>query len=498
MTFHNVVKEMSSISKEKCFKYIAILFLIYVAPILINDNCYYVDDIIRLVYGNHPWALDGRPIGDLLYNIFSFAVPRQVDVYPLPLLVCLFLLAVSVVLLYRRFGQGKPWIFSLCIFPILANPFFISNLNYRYDSSFMVLALSFGILPYAMEWESKKCALLLGCVLVACAFSSYQSAVNVFIGMAAIEGYYNLLIIKNIKKAIQDMLLRVLQLLVGFLLYLKIVVPLLNTNDYFKGYNKIMLLDGRFFEKLYQHYLDSLWLFRPLFQKGGAFIFIILGILFLLITISFFMKYRMEKNPKVSEALATIFLLVLSIIISIVAIPGIVIFGEHPIFLSRVYLGFGTFMTLLLLPHCWVASVRSPLSWIVPSLCTFFLFSLGYTANNAIKEDCRYKNNMALSIIQNIDRLNLHNENILIFGNPNPAPSTKVASIVFPIIKHFLMDSQSSAHVLKRNGLQKVKILKDVLKDADVSEVEKSTLLFSTQYYKFYNFKKFVVVSFPK
>jgi hypothetical protein len=99
---------ISGILKEKCFKYISILFIAYVTPIILSSNFYYHDDMCRAINGDTGWSRDGRPIADMFYRIFSLGKPLSIDVYPFPLIVALFFLTLVLVLLYRRFGNNRP------------------------------------------------------------------------------------------------------------------------------------------------------------------------------------------------------------------------------------------------------------------------------------------------------------------------------------------------------------------------------------------------------
>jgi len=284
------------------------------------------------------------------------------------------------------------------------------------------------------------------------------------------------------------MLLRVFQLSIGLIIYLKFIVPFLTLNTYFNNYNKIISFSGNFIRKLFRNYLDSFYILRYC-SKETAFIFIVLIIFFLIITAFLFIKHCKENQPTVLKISLAAFFLIVSIMISIAAIPGIIVFGEHPTFVPRVYLGFGIFMTYLLLPNCWVLSQYSSSSLIAPSLCTFFLFNFGYTAHNALHEDYRYQNNISSLIIQDINRLNLYNKHISISGALPAALSTSIACQRFPIIKLFL-DSSCLGHVTRRNGIDGV----EKWDGPDVAKMNEFVLLISNNSYQIYSSKDSIIV----
>lgn len=118
-----------------------ILYTIYIIPIMIAD-VYYHDDLARSFYGATSWNGDGRPIAELIIVILSLGKPI-VDLAPFNLILGIIILCFSLSLYSEIKMRGiTKYEVMLCLCLILIQPFSMQALSYRYDSVFMLVALS--------------------------------------------------------------------------------------------------------------------------------------------------------------------------------------------------------------------------------------------------------------------------------------------------------------------------------------------------------------------
>ena len=161
---------------------------LYVLPLVLADR-YYMDDLGRSVYGATGWAGDGRPLVDLLMQLLSGGQELITDLSPLPLLLGLAALAYALTL-YAR--QALPALrgsttATLALGLVLAHPFMMANLSYKYDSLTMLLALALCFVLYALPPALGAPRLALaGAAAAALVMGLYQPASGMFLALAGI------------------------------------------------------------------------------------------------------------------------------------------------------------------------------------------------------------------------------------------------------------------------------------------------------------------------
>ncbi len=122
-----------------------LLYALILLPILITDR-YNVDDWGRTVIGYLHWGQNGRPLADVVMTTLGLGKPL-VDFSPvcqIGAIICLSWLSAVVA---RRFEIRRPLVASLVTFPLGANPFFLANLSFKFDSLPMVLSLILALMP---------------------------------------------------------------------------------------------------------------------------------------------------------------------------------------------------------------------------------------------------------------------------------------------------------------------------------------------------------------
>lgn len=181
--------------ERRRFGLLAVGSLIYVLPILLADR-YYQDDLARSLYGATGWAGDGRPLTEWIMELLAGGGTTIVDLSPLPMLLGLAALAYAMTLYARQAFPGlrQSRLATLALGLVLAQPFAMANLSYKFDCLTMLLALAFCFLLYALPSTlSGPWLALAGAVAALLVMDLYQPAAGMFLVLAGIWLVFRLL-----------------------------------------------------------------------------------------------------------------------------------------------------------------------------------------------------------------------------------------------------------------------------------------------------------------
>lgn len=176
------------------FLALTIIYSIYVLPILLANRPYQ-DDLSRSLLGVTGWNNDARPLTEWIITWLCGGSPIN-DVHPLPLLLSVLLLAYTITLYTKRYLPADTRVFpALCIgFLVIANPFLLSNLSYRFDCVTMVLALCATILPYVVpERKALWKIFMLSLFMCLVTLTTYQPACGIYISLWFLEVFFMIL-----------------------------------------------------------------------------------------------------------------------------------------------------------------------------------------------------------------------------------------------------------------------------------------------------------------
>lgn len=178
---------------QALFFALTIMYSIYVLPILLANRLYQ-DDLSRSLLGVTGWNNDARPLTEKIITWLCGGSPIN-DVHPLPILLSVLLLAYTITLYTKRYLPADSSVLSaVCIgFLVIANPFLLSNLSYRFDCFTMILALCAAVLPYAAPakkalWKIFIFSLFMCLVTL----TTYQPACGIYISLWFLEVFFML------------------------------------------------------------------------------------------------------------------------------------------------------------------------------------------------------------------------------------------------------------------------------------------------------------------
>ncbi|MFP3515010.1 glucosyltransferase domain-containing protein [Pseudomonas sp. SIMBA_077] len=440
---------------KQCFISCLVILGLALGPV-ISSNIYYMDDLYRVVLGIKGWSGDARPFADFFYSLLTLQSTIMPDLFPAPLILTVVILCFVFSMLSERYSNGRGILFAFCICPLILNPLFSSNLHFRYDSPFMVLSVAFALLPFCFSFKKLLSHFLVTAIFVTLTLSTYQVSVNVFAVFVVVDFLF--FATKNdFRVAVSRLISRGAGFVVGYVAYSKVIIPCTQVNKYFLEYSTAVGLDKAGFLKIIDNFISSFSIFTNSqslgFEIFVSFVFAayVLSVAGLLIS-----SYASKNKNTIALALSS----VVAFFMFVLLIPGVMIFSEQPLFFARGYIGFGGFISAMLIPLCWASFKILKYVLIVPYI---YMVGFFYAAHNAFKIENDHIENTAMSIINDIkhapnDEINY----IRVDGELQHSAGTEVIEVAYPLIKPILPKAFSQQYdgglyVIKRLGLPNVK-----------------------------------------
>lgn len=158
--------------------------LLVVLPIVLAGRLY-IDDLWRAAEGERAWSAAGRPLADLLFWLANVGDPA-VTVFPLYQIISAAFVALAGVLLARLFGLKQPIEVAVAVFPLGAQPYFLQNYSYAFDT----LNMSAGLLcavaaAYLVCSQTRLRDSLFAALLLLAALMLYQPVLTAYLLVGA-------------------------------------------------------------------------------------------------------------------------------------------------------------------------------------------------------------------------------------------------------------------------------------------------------------------------
>ncbi len=217
----------SHITKEKGFIISLLLSTLFAYPI-INSGVYYIDDLARSQTGFLGWKSLGRPLADYIFYFFSFKSRQSVDVSPLPQLISILLMALTINFASDKLFKFRSISSVIGSSLIFLNPLFLHNLVYRYDSLSMVLSISSCIFASLTSFNNKKIDFIIKSVLIFSSLCLYQVSAVCFIMICLI--IYSLSLGQGIKVEVKRIITDLVIVLSSYGLYFILIKATTNNS----------------------------------------------------------------------------------------------------------------------------------------------------------------------------------------------------------------------------------------------------------------------------
>ena len=330
------------------------LLLAVYFPLLLADR-YHVDDWGRAVLGYYNWKNPGRPFADSLMHAVDNGFPFT-DCSPIPQLLAILLVALTTVSAGRRLGAGPAMTTGAAALTLGANPFFLANLSFKFDSLPTSVGLLLAVCAVLLTDRFEKrpiVTVVLGTTLLYATLCFYQPCLNAFFVLTLFE------IARSQKDLISPgrvgkvFLLRLTQALLALIIY-KFVVATRLKGEYSLAHAS--LISGATAVPALWQNLTDFWSLVPLAAAGNLRLPLFgLPILALIISVCVSVRY-VTRYWKASLALRLLSLgLLLALLLGfILAPPGALLLLQSTSGGPRTYVGFSV---LLFASACYLISI---------------------------------------------------------------------------------------------------------------------------------------------
>lgn len=480
---------------KKNKNYQALLIIILSLP-YITSNVLYFDDIFRNARYYSDWSSDGRPLADALYFMLTFGNGMS-DLFPLPLILSIIIYFAVYTRLVDTITKGRRSFLSIYSYlSIIASPFFISNMSFRYDSFFMLLSVSIAAIPFVIHIKNKILECISNVTLLVCCFSLYQTSVNIFLGLCVIKSFLVYMDEKNFKKSISCLYMSALSFIFAYFIYSNFILNTISLNAYFINYSSSLGFSHNGIIGILNNIVSSMKPVIVLLKSGFG---IPLLICYALSTVAVFRKSYESK---------CVFLFIyyfFSICIIATLSAGVALAAQFPSFYARIYLGFG----LLILFPCIIIErtiCNEYIKLVFTAPLFIFLFSFTYVSSNVIKEHYNYSDMVANDIVDKINSLELSNVRRVVFAGKAPT-SNLVSSTLesMPFISYLLPSTfrdnyDAGRFLLMKNGLNDGlnEITYPDQKDRDeiLKMASKAKPIYSSYLYNMYYLNEVICIEF--
>ena len=151
----------------------------YVMPIILA-NVSYTDDMGRILDG-YGWSRDGRVFADYVLGATSFG-NGILTVFPFSLMLSAAIYAISGIIISNVTFDADSKIKRLSGFILIASPFLLENMAYKFDALPMSLSVFFAVLPFSIKNRYYFIATSIACLVLT--FGLYQTSAMLYLGVA--------------------------------------------------------------------------------------------------------------------------------------------------------------------------------------------------------------------------------------------------------------------------------------------------------------------------
>lgn len=424
----------------KPFLVMLVIYLIGASAIILA-GVHYADDIARTNYGYSGWAGFSRYFS----TVAAFGLHADgylTNIYPLPQLLAVVLLAVaSVTLICVVSGKEvfkekwTKWIWHLtAVVPLGLSPYMLECLAYQYDAPYMAVSVLFAVLPL-LFCDCRKLvygvAMFVGVIIIC---TSYQAAVGIIPMLVVMKAVKQWSENGGGKKwANMKFVMHSIMILVISLLFFKFI--LMKPRDAYASNNlpEFGNLIPSFFEHLREY-------FKLVISDFKIWWLVLIGVICVGFVVLFIMRSKKNKLLAGMAAVATVvFLFVMAFAFYAVL--------DKPLYATRAMYPIGATLAIL---AAYVVSGKEVLAKgmrvpiVILSWC-FLVFAL--TFGNALREQDKYRNMVEDMVISDLNGLDVMREGMMkhiqVSGNLGFAPVILHMPQEYKILDRLMMPSFS-------------------------------------------------------
>ncbi|MGT5005360.1 glucosyltransferase domain-containing protein [Escherichia coli] len=484
-------------NKRSTIFYISLLTLcaIYVLPIILADRLY-IDDILRSQTGQTRWFVNARPLADYVMEWMNFNGENIVDVSPLNLIISLLIFSYCSLLYFKKnMKQIAPLTSAFMMFLVLANPFMLENLSYKFDVLPMVISLSVLLLPFVFT-ENKALSSFISIACILASLCLYQASLGFFVILSIIEF---IKISGDCKRSTVInswvfVVLRVIQLLIAYAVYSKIADHYI-LGDYNIKHSQSVSFDADGLTNAYinaKTYAQKLHLYLSE-VKYAVYATICATCIFIIKRSILIFKYNRFSA-----------LSILSLVVMVISIITVASFSfvhlsllQYPVFADRVLISFGG--VSLLYVWCYFSLSKNKIytyALVIPM--TIFCMVYSYSYGNALKHQKENDNYLSQSIAENISRLDPEvKKTVLTYGNQPSSRQRENAVKRFPslnsLVPLYYTGGWWGTQLIKLYGVSNL-----VKGASDISQACIMKKEFENQTYQIFSDKNNLLITFER
>lgn len=389
----------------------------YVLPIILADRLY-IDDILRSQTGMTRWWVNARPLADYVMELMNFNGDNIVDVSPLNLLISVLVFSYFAFLYFdRNMGSFSPVTSAIMMFFVIANPFMLENLSYKFDILPMMISISILFLPFTFT-ENRYFSILLSIACIVSSLCLYQASLGFFVCLSIIEFTKNSCNNVNVKTYTSwfSVLKRVIELSIAYLIYSNIAKNYI-FGDYNLKHSQSIDINSDGIRILLHNagiYLEKINLYLSEVKY--------ISLLLLIGTILFIAKSTIKNfnkgNNKVNVLATLIVLIVSTFSITLFSFIHLSLL-KNPVFADRTLISFGG--VTLFFSWCYFSLTQNKIYTCIISIpLILFCFVYSYAYGNALKHQKNYDNMLSSSIADKISSIDPSAKKIVLFYGNQP------------------------------------------------------------------------------
>lgn len=325
------------------------------------------------------------------------------DIAPFPLIISAILLSYSMILYAKEnlYWFKRNIFFIYGMFLVLANPFMLSNLSYRYDCISMVGAMAAVFIFYSIKPYKFIYAFIVSMIFSILLMALYQPVLGMCLGLFVFHTLFWLL---GYKKNIQFEVVRTAGIGTGAIIYVGRIAQIFVDQEGWRKEASRMIYDGaNILKQILINMLDMVqYILEFMSEIPGCFL-VFFGGLFVITWIH--MMISSYQNCHKWKKTVVFFTFILPILILGCSILPLA-FLQNLSLKSRIFISFSVWMLMFGMFIIHFAQKYYRISVLLCIPCLIFHFSYMYSYGNALADQKEYETYMAYNIAYDIEMLN--------------------------------------------------------------------------------------------
>lgn len=409
---------------------VAFIFaLTYIYPVISADR-FYIDDMGRSLDGYLGWGQDGRPLTDIIMTCLSFGFPI-VDMSPLNQILSVLAMSVTFVLYVSKYTENvTPLTLGLASSLFIIQPFLLENLSYKFDSFPMALSAILLAIPFLIKGNN-GIVFIISILCITSSLAIYQASIGIFIIFSISNAVFS-----TCNKAVddvKDVALRVLQLIIGYLVYSLIVVKYFVTGTYAAGHATMITESTDIIATLLTNSNKMLEYFSQAIEPYNS---LFIGIFLLSVVFSIFKEASIQIKKSGYTNLFKLAVIIASPLLVFLFSFLHLLTLEKPVFSARVFISLSGAM--LFFGVLFLRNLGRLVSVVLISTLLFAGLINAYAYGNAMKAQRKIDDLISASIYQDVNSSGLYFTSVSVSGTMPVARQRNNLGNRFPAIARMI------------------------------------------------------------